>query len=148
VVNSATTRSFAAYGGSCAALSRFNKKQTANAIALTNPFDLPSHIPLSYNRGMRLFGRSNAAPEMVTTGRFEMEQEGQVAYLEYAVSDSVLELRHTEVPASVRGHGLSSALIKSALDWARENHKKVDVICPTVAGYLKNHPEYADLLLK
>jgi predicted GNAT family acetyltransferase len=97
---------------------------------------------------MKLFGRQKAAPELVTTGRFEMEQDGQVAYLEYALTGSVLELRHTEVPPSVRGHGLSSALVKSALDWARENHKQVDVVCPTVAGYLKNHPEYADLLVK
>jgi hypothetical protein len=25
---------------------------------------------------------------------------------------------------------------------------KVDIVCPTVAGYVKNHPEYSDLLMK
>jgi predicted GNAT family acetyltransferase len=97
---------------------------------------------------MKWFGKKKAAPELVTLGRFELEQDGQVAYLEYAVAGPVLELRHTEVPDALRGHGLASALSKTAFDWARENHKKVDVICPTVAGYVKTHPEYADLILK
>ena len=58
------------------------------------------------------------------------------------------ELRHPEGPEAVRGKGLSSALARTAFEWARENHKKVDVICPTVAGYVKTHPEYSDLILK
>ncbi|HWZ84303.1 MAG TPA: GNAT family N-acetyltransferase [Terriglobales bacterium] len=97
---------------------------------------------------MKWFGKKKATPELVTLGRFELEQDGQVAYLEYAVAGPVLELRHTEVPESLRGHGLASSLAKTAFDWARENHMKVDVICPTVAGYVKTHPEYADLILK
>jgi predicted GNAT family acetyltransferase len=97
---------------------------------------------------MRLFGNKKPAAELVTLGRFELEQDGQVAYLEYALSGPVLELRHTEVPAPLRNRGLASSLAQNALEWARENHKKVDVICPTVAGYLKTHPEYSDLILK
>ena len=97
---------------------------------------------------MKLFGNKKAAPELVTTGRFELEQDGQVAYLEYALAGPVLELRHTEVPEALRRKGFASALAKTALDWARENHKKVDVICPLVAGYLKEHPEYSDLILR
>lgn len=85
---------------------------------------------------------------MVTLGRFELERDGQVAYLEYALSGSVLELRHTEVPEALRRQGFASTLANTALDWARENHKKVDVICPSVAGYLKEHPEYSDLILR
>jgi hypothetical protein len=97
---------------------------------------------------MKLFGKKTTAPELVTTGRFELEQDGQVAYLEYALAGPVLELRHTEVPEALRSKGLSSALARTAFEWARENHKKVDVICPTVAGYVKTHPEYSDLILK
>jgi predicted GNAT family acetyltransferase len=54
----------------------------------------------------------------------------------------------TEVPEALRGKGMASALTESALEWAREHQVKVDVICPYVAGYLKKHPEYSDLLLK
>jgi predicted GNAT family acetyltransferase len=95
---------------------------------------------------MKLFGSQKPA-QLVTTGRFELERDGQVAYLEYTLTGDVLALIHSEVPASLRGQGLASELARTALDWARENHKKVDVICPSVAGYLKEHPEYADLLL-
>ena len=95
---------------------------------------------------MKFFGSQKPA-QLVTAGRFELERDGQVAYLEYTLTGDVLALIHSEVPASLRGQGLASELAKTALDWARENHKKVDVVCPSVAGYLKEHPEYADLLL-
>jgi predicted GNAT family acetyltransferase len=96
---------------------------------------------------MKLFGNKKAAPELVTTGRFELERDEQVAYLEYTLTGDVLGLIHSEVPEALRGHGLAASLAKTALEWARENHKKVDVVCPSVAGYLKEHPEYSDLIL-
>ena len=96
---------------------------------------------------MKFFDRQKPA-ELVTSGRFELARDGQVAYLEYTLSGDVLELLHTEVPEGHRGTGMSSALAQTAFEWARENHKKVDVVCPTVAGYVKHHPEYSDLLLR
>ena len=96
---------------------------------------------------MKLF-RSHEPTQLVTTGRFELERDGEVAYLEYTLSGDVLGLIHSEVPESLRGRGLASELARTALDWARANHKKVDVVCPSVAGYLKEHPEYSDLVLR
>jgi hypothetical protein len=60
----------------------------------------------------------------------------------------VLALLETEVPESLRGTGIAGMLAKTALDYARENHLKVDVICPFVSGYLETHPEYSDLVLR
>lgn len=97
---------------------------------------------------MKLFGKKQPAAELVTSGRFELERDGQIAYLNYTLSGNVLALMHTEVPPVLRGKGLASELAHTALEWARENHKKVDVICPSVAEYLEKHPEYADLLLQ
>ena len=96
---------------------------------------------------MKFFANQKPA-QLVTNGRFELERDGQVAYLQYTLAGDVLELLHTEVPAALRGLGLSSALAQTAFQWARENDKKVDVVCPTVAGYLKHHPEFSDLLLR
>jgi predicted GNAT family acetyltransferase len=96
---------------------------------------------------MNLFGKTDKSPQQVTNGRFEIENNGAVAYLEYSFAGNVLELIHTEVPESMRGTGVASELAQSALNWAREHHAKVDVICPYVAGYLTRHPEYSDLLL-
>jgi predicted GNAT family acetyltransferase len=97
---------------------------------------------------MKLFGNKKTAPELVTTGQFELEQDGHVAYLQYTIAGHVLALIHTEIPESLRGTGIASTLAKTALDWARENHMKVDVVCPFVAGYLQTHPEYSDLILR
>jgi uncharacterized protein len=96
---------------------------------------------------MKFFGSQKPA-QLVTTGRFELERDGQVAYLEYTLAGDVLGLIHSEVPEGLRGQGLASSLAQTALEWARENHKKVDVVCPLVAGYMKEHPEYSDLLLR
>jgi uncharacterized protein len=96
---------------------------------------------------MKIFGKGQN-PQQVTTGRFEIEQDGEVAYLEYSLGKDVLALIHTEVPAKLRRRGLASRLAETALQWAREHKVKVDVICPAVMEYVDKHPEYADLVIK
>jgi predicted GNAT family acetyltransferase len=98
--------------------------------------------------GWGIFSRKSHAPEKVTTGRFEIERDGEIAYLEYTMTGNVLGLIHTEVPAKLRGQGLASSLAETALQYARENRLKVDVICPSVLDYLAKHPEYSDLVLR
>src|SRR5437868_2252708 len=85
--------------------------------------------------------------QKVTTGRFEIERNGEVAYLEYSLSGNILELTHTEVPEGLRGMGLASSLAESALQLARERNLKVDIICPSVQEYVAKHPEYSDLVM-
>ena len=96
---------------------------------------------------MHIFKDETKSTQRVTRGRFEIERNGDVAYLEYALAGPVLELIHTEVPESMRGAGIAAELAQSALQWAREHKLKVDVVCPFVAGYIKKHPEYSDLVL-
>jgi predicted GNAT family acetyltransferase len=96
-----------------------------------------------------MFWKKKKSPsQQVTSGRFELERDGNTAYLEYTIAGNVLALLHTEVPPELRRHGVASSLAKTALDWARENGKKVDVICPSVADYIDKHPEYRDVVLR
>ncbi len=95
-----------------------------------------------------LFRKKPRAPQQVTTGRFEIERNGEVAYLEYSLSGNILGLSHTEVPEKLRGMGLTGALAETAFRHARENNLKVDVICPAVQAYLAKHPEYSELVLR
>jgi predicted GNAT family acetyltransferase len=95
-----------------------------------------------------IFNRNPLVSQEVTTGRFEIEQSGEVTYLEYSHSGNIFELIHTEVPEKVRNLGLASALAEYALHWAREHNLKVDIICPTVQRYVQHHPEYSDLVLR
>jgi predicted GNAT family acetyltransferase len=96
---------------------------------------------------VKLFGSKKPAAQIVTAGRFELESGGHVATLDYTIAGHVLELLHSEVPDALRGTGIASTLAKTALDYAREHHMKVDVVCPFVASYLYTHPEYSDLVL-
>jgi predicted GNAT family acetyltransferase len=101
---------------------------------------------------MKIFGNKKSVPKstamVVTNGYFELERDGHVATLQYTVAGQVLALIHTEIPEALRGSGIATTLVKSALDWAREHHMKIDVVCPFVAGYLEKHPEYSDLILR
>ena len=97
---------------------------------------------------MKIFGNKKPAAELVTTGRFELERDGHVASLQYTVAGHVLALLHSEIPESLRGSGVASTLAQTALDWAREHHMKVDVVCPFVAAFLETHREYSDLILR
>jgi predicted GNAT family acetyltransferase len=94
------------------------------------------------------FGRPKPQPQLVSNGRFELERDGQVAFLEYNLTGKILQLIHTEVPEALRGKGMASELAESAFQWAREHQVKVDVVCPYVAAYLKKHPEYSELVIK
>jgi uncharacterized protein len=96
----------------------------------------------------RFFGRKPQPEQMVTTGRFAIERDGQIAYLEYSLSGNVLELIHTEVPEKLRGMGLASSLAETALRWARDHKLKVDIVCPSVQEYITRHQEYSNLLLR
>jgi predicted GNAT family acetyltransferase len=97
--------------------------------------------------GWGMVGGKPQEPEKVTTGRFEIEREGEVAYLEYSLTAKVLGLIHSEVPDKLRGLGLAASLAETALEWARENNRKVDVICPSVLDYIAKHPQYSGLVL-
>lgn len=78
--------------------------------------------------------------------RFEIEADGQTAFLEYAQRPGDIELIHTEVPPALEGRGIGSALAQAGLNYAREHALKVTPQCTFVQGYLKRHPEYNDLI--
>ena len=94
-----------------------------------------------------IFHRKARPPQKVTTGRFEIERNGEVAYLDYNLAGDTLVLSHTEVPENLRHMGLASTLAETALRYARDHKLKVDIVCPTVQQYVAKHPEYSDLVL-
>ena len=95
-----------------------------------------------------IFRRKARVPQKVTSGRFEIERDGEVAYLEYSLAGNILELVHTEVPEKLRHLGLAATLAETGLHYARDNKLKVDVICPLVLDYVSKHPEYAGLIMR
>ena len=90
---------------------------------------------------------SNANHRSVSRSRFELEEMGETAYLEFDLdSGAWITLLHTEVPEALRGRGIAGTLAKTGLEYARDNNLKVDVVCPMVANYLSKHPEFLPLV--
>ena len=82
-------------------------------------------------------------PDKVTRSRFEIEDSGEVAYLEFETdSQGWMTIWHTEVPPAMRGRGVASELAQSAFEYAKQQNLRVDVICPLAAAFLSKHPEY------
>jgi predicted GNAT family acetyltransferase len=80
--------------------------------------------------------------------QFEVHEDGETAVLQYRFHEGLIWLMHTEVPKKLEGRGIASILAKYGLEWAKSNNKKVKVLCPFVAIYLKRHPEYNPLVVK
>jgi len=88
-------------------------------------------------------------PRKVTKSRFEFDENGETAWLEFDRDDQGwMTLWHTEVPPSLRGRGIAATLARTALEYARDEKLKVDVICPLVADYIRKNPEFDDLVGK
>ena len=73
--------------------------------------------------------------------RFELEVDGQTAFLDYQRSDDALTLVHTEVPPAFRGRHLGERLVQAALDAARSEGLRIVAVCPFVRAYLRKHPQ-------
>ncbi len=88
-------------------------------------------------------------PTNVTKSRFEFSEDGHTAWLEFDRDDQGwMTLWHTEVPTARRGRGIAATLARTALEYARDENLKVDVICPLVANYISKNPEFNDLVGK
>ena len=78
--------------------------------------------------------------------RFEIHYGDDLARLEYHLRGRTIVYTHTIVPPALEGHGIAGRLAKEALDYARNSGLSVVPLCPYVADYIENHPEYADLV--
>jgi uncharacterized protein len=85
----------------------------------------------------------------VTRSRFEIEQDGQVSYLEFETDGrGWMTIWHTEVAEALRGKGLGLELVTRAFQYAKDNALKVDLVCPLANHLVEKHPELRALLGK
>jgi len=81
-----------------------------------------------------------AVTDNAAQGRFELNVEGHVAFLEYERTPNTLTLIHTEVPVEIRGRHIADRLVEAALTVARSEGRRLVVICPFARAYLRRHP--------
>ena len=75
--------------------------------------------------------------------RFELEVDGQLAFLRYERRGGSLALVHTEVPEALRGRKIGDALARAGIEAARSEGLTLVAICPFVRAYLRRHPAEA-----
>ena len=70
-----------------------------------------------------------------------------VGELTYRLEPGVVLLAHTEIQPSLRGRGLATRLVRSALEDIRRQGLKVTPLCPFVRAFIGRYPEYEDLVV-
>lgn len=69
--------------------------------------------------------------------RFEIDLDGDTAYLEYELKEEGIDIVHTVVPQFLEGRGVASALMKEALCYAREKKLQVIPSCSFADVYIR-----------
>jgi len=78
--------------------------------------------------------------------KFFLEVSGKEAHMKYKkAGEGVLDYQHTFVPNELRGGGIAGKIVRTALEYARDNHLRVIPSCSYVAAFIRRHPEFADL---
>lgn len=69
-------------------------------------------------------------------------------YVEYNLlgDDKIVMFTHTEVLSAFEGKGVGSTLAKHVLDDARARKLHVIPVCQFIAGYIRKHRDYVDLV--
>jgi uncharacterized protein len=78
--------------------------------------------------------------------RYELEQDGETAFVLYSKTGNLIKLVHTEVPDTLRGKGVGSKLVGGVLRQAEQAKLSVIPSCPFVAQYVKRHPELVSIV--
>ncbi|HKM62172.1 MAG TPA: GNAT family N-acetyltransferase [Acidisphaera sp.] len=81
-------------------------------------------------------------------GRYEMDVDGDVAFVTYETKPDRLILVHTEVPRALEGRGIGSALARAVLDDIRRRGLRVEPRCPFIAAFIARHSDFADLVAR
>ena len=78
--------------------------------------------------------------------RFELDTAAGLDVAEYRLSNGIMALYHTEVPAPLRGRGIGERLVRGALEEARKLGVKIEPQCWFVREFIDRNPEFADLV--
>jgi predicted GNAT family acetyltransferase len=79
--------------------------------------------------------------------RYELHVNGELAaFTTYRLAPDRIVFRHTETLPAYAGQGLGGRLARAVLDAARARGLNVVPMCPFIARYIVEHPEYQDLV--
>ena len=81
-------------------------------------------------------------------GKFYIEVNGdELAQMTFTWAGAhKLIIDHTEVDTTLRGQGAGDLLVRKAVEFARENKKRILPLCPFAQSVFKKRPEMRDVL--
>lgn len=78
--------------------------------------------------------------------RYVLDIDGQTAIVTYNLIEGGLMVTETLVPEALEGRGIASRLARHVLADVRARGLVILPVCPFFAGYLKKHPEWAEVV--
>jgi predicted GNAT family acetyltransferase len=78
--------------------------------------------------------------------RFELEEQGALAWADYRRTEGRLAISHVEADPSLRGTGAAGRLMEGVLAAARAEGVKVVPLCGYAAAYIRRHRQHHDLI--
>ena len=87
----------------------------------------------------------NAIQHDAKAHRFNTVVDDVTGHVEYEITGKVMTLTHTIVPSAIGGRGIAGALVKAALDHARNEGWKVVPQCSYADTWMRRHPDYEGL---
>jgi predicted GNAT family acetyltransferase len=92
-----------------------------------------------------LFSAMSAVTDHPERQRFELIEDGKLAYADYRIEGDVLVIPYVFADPALRGRGTAGRLMTGVLESARERGLKVEPICGYAAAFIERHAEYRDL---
>jgi len=78
--------------------------------------------------------------------RFELEENGLLAWADYRIRDGRYQLPHVEAEPPLRGTGAAGRLMQEIVDHARANQLVLVPRCSYARAWFARHPEALDVL--
>jgi hypothetical protein len=78
--------------------------------------------------------------------RFELVEQGLMAFADYHPHGEVLVIPHVEAPVPLRGKGTAGRLMLGLARLAREERLLIAPTCPYAVTWFRRHPEWGDVL--
>ncbi len=78
--------------------------------------------------------------------RFELEENGLLAWADYRIRDGVHQIPHVEADPPLRGTGAAGRLMQQVVDHARSHALTLEPRCSYARVWFGRHPEAKDVL--
>jgi len=78
--------------------------------------------------------------------RFIIYLDENEVYVEYKMEGDIINLYHTFTDPALRGKGLAAQVVRAALEYAKENNRKVIPTCSYVQSFISKNDGYKELV--